>query len=71
MLITKDSNTTGSMMDKKELTQGEKFRQAARDLDCEESEDDFDAKLRKIAKQKPKDPPDKKGGKRNSTAESR
>lgn len=48
------------MMDEKPLTQAEKFRQAARNLGCEESEESFDAKLRTIAKQKLKDPPDDK-----------
>ena len=51
------------MMDKKELTQAEKFQQAARDLGCDESEDAFNAKLRAVAKQKPQEPARKNGGK--------
>ena len=52
-------------MGEKPLAQAEKFRQAARELGCEESEEAFDAKLRTIAKQKPKDPPEEKRGKNN------
>lgn len=42
-------------------TQVDKFKQAARDLGCDESEEAFDEKLRAIAKQKPKEPPKRKG----------
>lgn len=59
------------MMDKKQLTQAEKFRQVARDIDCEESEGAFDVKLRIIAKQKPKDPPAEKRGKKTPAAKKR
>jgi len=31
----------------------DKFKATARDLECNESEKDFDAKLKKIAKEKP------------------
>lgn len=34
-------------------TQREKFERAARDLDCDESEERWDATLKKVAKQKP------------------
>lgn len=51
-------------MGEKQPTQAEKFRKAARDLDCEDSEQAFDAKLRSIAKQKPKDEPAGKGRRR-------
>lgn len=33
--------------------QGDKFAQAARELECDESEERFDEAMRKIAKQKP------------------
>jgi hypothetical protein len=35
-------------------SQSERFRAAARELGCDESEESFRAKLRKIARQKPK-----------------
>jgi hypothetical protein len=38
-------------------SQVDKFKDAARELGCNESEEAFDAKLRVIAKQKPKEPP--------------
>ena len=34
-------------------SQSEKFKQAARDLECDEDEGRWDERLRKIAKQKP------------------
>ncbi len=34
-------------------TQSEKFKQAARDLDCDEDEVRWDERLRKVAGQKP------------------
>ena len=40
--------------------QSEKFKDAARELGCDESEAAFDDKLRVIAKQKPKEPEPKK-----------
>lgn len=45
------------MTGEKHLTQAQKFGQAARELDCNDSEEAFDAKLRAIAKQKPKEEP--------------
>jgi hypothetical protein len=36
-----------------ELSQAERFKQAARDLECDEDEVRWDAKLKKVAKQKP------------------
>ena len=59
------------MVGKKQLTQDGKFRQAARNLGCEESEEAFDAKLRTIVKQKPKDPPDEREGKNTPAAKKR
>jgi len=48
------------MPDKKDnRKQIEKFRDAARELECNESEKDFDRKLKKIATK----PPNKKRGK--------
>lgn len=41
-------------MDKKP-TQSERFREAARALECDDDEAHFDAKLKKVAKAKPKD----------------
>ncbi|PBC19682.1 MULTISPECIES: hypothetical protein [unclassified Mesorhizobium] len=43
------------MIGEKHLTQAQKFEQAARELGCDDSEEAFDAKLRRIAKHKPKD----------------
>jgi hypothetical protein len=37
--------------------QSDKFKQAARNLECDEDEAHWDANLKKIAKQKPKDDP--------------
>lgn len=45
------------MIGEKHLTQAQKFEQAARKLDCDDSEEAFDAKPRAIAKPKPKDEP--------------
>jgi hypothetical protein len=45
---------------KQDSSQRAKFEQAARDLQCDESEEAFDEKLRVIAKQKPKEPAPKK-----------
>jgi hypothetical protein len=43
----------------KEKSQVEKFREAARELETDDSEEAFDAKLKKIAKAPPsKDKPD-------------
>lgn len=36
--------------------QSKRFEQAARELGCDESEEAFDAKLRQVAKHKPKPP---------------
>ena len=36
-----------------ELTQAERFAQAARDLDCDTDEKRWDAKLKKVVKHKP------------------
>lgn len=58
-------------MGKKKLMQVEKFQQAARGLGCEETAEAFDAKLRTIAKQKPKNTPDERGGKTAPTAKKR
>lgn len=41
-------------------TQSDKFKQTARELGCDPSEEAFDAKLRTIAKQKPKEPEPKR-----------
>jgi hypothetical protein len=38
-------------------TQSDKFKAAARELDCDEDEARWDERLAKIATQKPKDPP--------------
>jgi hypothetical protein len=40
-------------------TQGEKFKQAARELETDDNEKRFNEKLGKIARQKPADPPKK------------
>jgi hypothetical protein len=40
-------------MDKPEPTQSDKFKDAARALECDEDEARWDDRLRKIAKQKP------------------
>ena len=39
--------------EKSQLTQVEKFKQAARDLDCDPDESKWEDKLRKVVKQKP------------------
>lgn len=39
-------------------SQSEKFKQAARDLECDEDEARWDDALKKIAKQRPIDPND-------------
>ena len=36
-----------------ELSQAERFKEAARDLECDEDEARWDATLKKVAKQKP------------------
>jgi hypothetical protein len=36
-----------------EQSQSEKFKQAARELECDESEERWDDQLRKVAKSKP------------------
>ncbi len=41
------------MTDRPPLTQLEKFKAAARDLECDEDEARWDATLKKVAKQKP------------------
>lgn len=38
----------------KEQTQSDRFREAARALECDDDEARFDAKLKKVAKAKPK-----------------
>lgn len=48
------------MTDETSVTQIEKFRQAARDLNADDSEKRFNEKLGVIAKQKPANPPPKK-----------
>jgi hypothetical protein len=40
-------------IDKKEQTQSDKFKQAARDLECDPDEKRWEDKLRKVVKQKP------------------
>jgi hypothetical protein len=40
-----------------ERSQSERFKEAARALGCDEDEAAFDAKLKVLAKQKPKDEP--------------
>src|SRR3546814_16657504 len=59
-MCARSADTTGSTMGEKPLTQAEKFRQVARGLGCEGSEEAFDAKLRTISKQKPKELPEKR-----------
>ena len=49
----------------KSKSQVQKFREAARDLEADESEKRFNERLSKIAKQKPADPP-KKSKKRST-----
>jgi hypothetical protein len=39
--------------------QSDKFKEAARELGCDEDEARWDERLRKIASQKPKDAPEK------------
>ncbi|MDI3335657.1 hypothetical protein QKW60_04525 [Defluviimonas aestuarii] len=49
------------MANKSSSTQPDRFREAARALECDDDEDHFDAKLKKVAKaQKPKDDEGKK-----------
>lgn len=36
-------------------SQSERFKEAARELECDDDEARFDAKLKKVAKAKPKD----------------
>jgi hypothetical protein len=43
--------TTATQHD--EMSQAERFKQAARDLECDEDEARWDAALKKVAKQKP------------------
>ena len=43
------------MMGKQSETQTDKFKQAARELGCDESEERFNENLKRIAKAKPKD----------------
>jgi len=45
------------MTDKKQIN---KFKEMARELECNESEDDFQQKLKKVAKARPKNEPSKK-----------
>lgn len=40
-----------------EKSQSDKFKEAARDLECDEDEARWDATLKKVAAQKPKDDP--------------
>jgi hypothetical protein len=49
-------------------TQAAKFKQAARDLGCDESEEAFDEKLRVIARQKPKEPSSPRKRKKSKAA---
>lgn len=56
-------------MSQKAKPQAEKFKEAARELGCDESEKAFDDKLRVIAKQKPREPAPKEsppGGRRKT-----
>lgn len=46
-------------MDKPPPTQSEKFKEAARELECDEDETAWDERLRKIAKQKAVETPPK------------
>ena len=41
------------------MSQAERFKQAARDLECDENEARWDATLKKVAKQKPAPSDDK------------
>ena len=43
---------------KDEMSQSDKFKQAARDLDCDPDEKRWEDKLRKVVKQKPVDKPE-------------
>ncbi|MGS4886362.1 hypothetical protein [Roseibium sp. MB-4] len=46
----------------KEKSQIDKFKEAAKELECDESEEAFDAKLKSIAKSQPSKGEKKKGG---------
>jgi len=59
------------MMADKQIAQVQKFKQAARELDCDDAEEAFDAKLKAIAKQKPKGPSEEKTGSRAPTPKKR
>jgi hypothetical protein len=39
----------------KQMSQSDKFKEAARQLECDEDEAHFEERLRKVAKHKPKD----------------
>ena len=41
----------------KKKSQADKFKEAARDLECDEDEVAFEDRLRRLAKQKPKEKP--------------
>lgn len=43
-------------MTEKEKSQLDKFKEAARQLETDDNEEHFEAKLKKIVKQKPSDP---------------
>jgi hypothetical protein len=45
-------------MDKPPKSQSDKFKEAARELGCDEDEARWDERLRKVAKQKPANKPD-------------
>jgi len=45
---------------KPDKSQIDKFREAARELETDDSEEAFDAKLKKVAKASPSKPPEKK-----------
>lgn len=47
------------MIDQSEQRQANKFVQAARELECDEDEARWDARLKKVAAQKPKPEPEK------------
>jgi hypothetical protein len=42
----------------KQLSQSDKFKQAARDLECDPDEKRWEDKLRKVVKQKPAEKPE-------------
>lgn len=48
-------STTAAAKNPKPDSQSERFRQAARELGCDEDEERWDEQLKKVARQKPQD----------------